>query len=228
MTAPIGSFFACASAQNGSSRETKSSSMWSRASGMKPGLTALTTAYAALIARPESPPFESTSSWTSEAQSATTFGRLPGTSRMSFSVGMGGNLHHTTAAWYASAMGRLLPSPRAALSVLTALNLLNYLDRFLPFAVLPALSASLHLSDARAGLLQTLFMGSYMLVSPIAGWLGDRRSRFGIAAIGVLIWSAATFGSGLAPGFLALAIARALTGVGEASYVVVTPSLLSD
>jgi MFS transporter, Spinster family, sphingosine-1-phosphate transporter len=125
-------------------------------------------------------------------------------------------------------MARLLPSPRTALAVLTGLNFLNYLDRFLPFAVLPALSASLHLSDTRAGLLQTLFMGSYMLVSPVAGWLGDRRGRFGIAAVGVLIWSVATFGSGLAPGFLALAIARALTGVGEASYVVVTPSLLSD
>jgi len=75
-------------------------------------------------------------------------------------------------------MARVLPSPRMALAVLTGLNLLNYLDRFLPFAVLPALSASLHLSDTRAGLLQTLFMGSYILVSPIAGWLGDRRSRF--------------------------------------------------
>ena len=125
-------------------------------------------------------------------------------------------------------MARMLPSPRTALAVLTGLNLLNYLDRFLPFAVLPALSASLHLSDTRAGLLQTLFMASYILVSPIAGWLGDRRSRFGIAAIGVLIWSAATFGSGLAPAFLALALARALTAVGEASYTVVTPSLISD
>jgi predicted MFS family arabinose efflux permease len=127
-----------------------------------------------------------------------------------------------------AAMGRLLPSPRAALAMLTGLNLLNYLDRFLPFAVLPALSATLHLSDARSGMLQTLFIVSYILVSPLAGWLGDRSNRFGVAAVGVLVWSAATFASGLAPGFLALAIARALTGVGEASYVVVTPSLLSD
>ena len=116
-------------------------------------------------------------------------------------------------------IGRLLPSPRVALAVLTGLNFLNYLDRFLPFAVLPALSADLHLSDARAGVLQTLFMVSYMVMSPVAGWLGDRGSRFGVAAVGVLIWSAATFGSGLAPAFLALALARALTGVGEASYV---------
>ena len=44
----------------------------------------------------------------------------------------------------------------------------------------------------------------------------------------MLVWSAATFGSGLAPTYLALVVARALTGVGEASYTVVTPSLVSD
>ena len=34
-------------------------------------------------------------------------------------------------------MGRHLPSPRTALALLTGLNLLNYLDRFIPGAVLP-------------------------------------------------------------------------------------------
>ena len=43
-------------------------------------------------------------------------------------------------------MARLLPSPRTALAVLTGLNLLNYLDRFIPAAVLPAIVADLHLS----------------------------------------------------------------------------------
>jgi predicted MFS family arabinose efflux permease len=67
-----------------------------------------------------------------------------------------------------------------------------------------------------------------VVVSPGAGWLADRRPRFQLAAVGVLVWSAATFGSGLAPTFAALALARVFTGVGEASYVVVTPSLVSD
>jgi predicted MFS family arabinose efflux permease len=121
-----------------------------------------------------------------------------------------------------------LPSPRVALATLTGLNFLNYVDRFVPAAVMPSIIAALHLKDAQAGSLSTLFILSYSLVSPVAGWLGDRRPRFTLAAIGVFVWSAATFGSGLAPTFAALVVARALTGVGEASYTVVTPSLLSD
>ncbi len=123
---------------------------------------------------------------------------------------------------------RILPSPRAALAILTGLNFLNYVDRFIPAAVMPSIIAALHLKDSQAGSLSTLFILSYSLISPVAGWLADRRPRFQLAALGVLVWSVATFGSGLAQTFLALVVARALTGVGEASYVVITPSLVSD
>jgi MFS family permease len=123
---------------------------------------------------------------------------------------------------------RILPSPGAALAVLTGLNFLNYVDRFIPAAVMPSIIASLHLKDSQAGSLSTLFILTYSLVSPVAGWLADRKPRFQLAAAGVFIWSLATFGSGLAPTFAALVLARALTGVGEASYVVITPSLVSD
>jgi MFS family permease len=121
-----------------------------------------------------------------------------------------------------------LPSPRAALAVLTGLNFLNYIDRFIPAAILSTILTELHLSDAEGGRLQTLFIMTLVVVSPIAGWLGDRYPRFRLAAVGVFIWSVATFGSGLAPTYFFLVAARALVGVGEASYTVVTPSLLSD
>jgi len=123
---------------------------------------------------------------------------------------------------------RVLPSPRAALAILTGLNFLNYVDRFIPAAVMPSIIGALKLTDTQAGSLSTLFILTYSLISPVAGYLGDRRPRFRLAAVGVLVWSAATFGSGLAPTYLALVAARALTGVGEASYTVVTPSLVSD
>jgi MFS family permease len=62
----------------------------------------------------------------------------------------------------------------------------------------------------------------------VAGWLGDRQPRMRLAAVGVFVWSAATVASGLAPTYALLLLARAVIGVGEASYAVVTPSLLSD
>jgi MFS transporter, Spinster family, sphingosine-1-phosphate transporter len=49
-----------------------------------------------------------------------------------------------------------------------------------------------------------------------------------LAAAGSFVWSLATVGSGLATTYAFLILARALTGVGEAGYGVVTPPLLSD
>jgi MFS family permease len=120
------------------------------------------------------------------------------------------------------------PSARMALGVLTGVNLLNYMDRYVPAGALPLILASFGASDAQGGLLQSMFMIPYALVAPLAGALGDKRRRFAIAGAGVLVWSAATFASGLAPTFAVLIAARIVIGVGEASYTVVTPSLLGD
>ncbi len=120
------------------------------------------------------------------------------------------------------------PGATAALAVLTGLNVLNYVDRYVGAAVLPLVIAGLHLSDSQAGSLGSMFILVYSLVSPAVGWLGDRGARLRLAAAGVVIWSLATFASGLAPTFAALLLARAMVGVGEASYAVVTPSLISD
>jgi MFS family permease len=149
----------------------------------------------------------------------------------------------------------LAQRPASTLAVLTGINAFNYLDRFITAPVLPLIIVSLHLSDAQAGSLQTVFILVYSLACPLSGWLGDlsdmgtlkgfpsppamvrhRQSRWAphaikrlhIAAAGVALWSLATFASGLAASFAWLALARAVVGIGEASYTVVTPSLLSD
>jgi MFS transporter, Spinster family, sphingosine-1-phosphate transporter len=120
------------------------------------------------------------------------------------------------------------PSARMALGVLTGVNLLNYMDRYVTAGALPLILAAFHASDTQGGWLLSLFMFPYALVAPLAGNLGDKRRRFAIAGVGVLVWSAATFGSGLAPMFWVLITARIVVGVGEACYTVVTPSLLGD
>ena len=118
--------------------------------------------------------------------------------------------------------------PGVVLAVLTGLNGLNYLDRYVAAATLPLILADLALSDTAGGLLQSVFIITYSLACPVAGWLGDRQPRMRLAAAGVFVWSLATVASGLAPTYALLLVARAVIGVGEASYAVVTPSLLSD
>src|SRR5258708_2789635 len=155
---PVGSLRLWAAAWNGSRRLTKSSSIMSTASATKPGLTALTTAKAPLMARPVRPPLESTSSSINFTQSATTALRLPGTSKTSLRVLMAGNLHQSRWAWYSSrGMGRF-HSAGGALAVLPGLNLLNYIHRYVPAPVLPAIIRDLHIKDSQAGFVQMLFI----------------------------------------------------------------------
>ncbi len=118
--------------------------------------------------------------------------------------------------------------PGLVLGVLTAVNVLNYLDRYVAAAVLPLILVDMRLTDGQGGLLQSTFILTYSVVSPAIGWLGDRTRRLSLAGAGVLVWSAATVGSGVAQTLALLLAARAMVGMGEASYGVVTPSLISD
>jgi predicted MFS family arabinose efflux permease len=123
----------------------------------------------------------------------------------------------------------LLSGPAGrALLLLTAVNLLNYLDRFVVSALAESLRAELHLSDFRLGTLMTAFLVVYTLASPVFGALGDRGRRPRLLAAGVAIWSVATLLSGLAAGFVTLLLARALVGIGEAAYATISPSLMAD
>jgi MFS family permease len=116
-----------------------------------------------------------------------------------------------------------------ALGVLAVINLLSYLDRFIVAALSQSLKeAHLGLTDANLGTLMSGFLVVYTLVAPIFGSLGDRRSRPKLIALGVAIWSFATALSGFAVNYVTLLLARASVGVGEAAYVTIAPSLLSD
>ncbi|MGH7377013.1 MAG: spinster family MFS transporter [Candidatus Methylomirabilales bacterium] len=114
------------------------------------------------------------------------------------------------------------------LTLLCAINLLNYVDRYLPFAVFPQLQTAFSLSDTRLGLLGSAFMIMYLLAAPVFAPLGDRWRRGRLVALGVALWSAATVGTGLARSYGQLFAARALVGIGEASFGTVGPTLIAD
>ena len=120
-------------------------------------------------------------------------------------------------------------SAGVALAILAFINLFNYLDRYLVSALVESLKHSeLALSDTQAGSLMSGFLIVFALIAPIFGSLGDRMSRPRLIAFGVACWSIATALSGLAWNFTSLFLARASVGVGEAAYVTIGPSLLSD
>jgi MFS family permease len=117
---------------------------------------------------------------------------------------------------------------RYALGLLLAVNLLNYIDRQVLFAVFPLIKIDLNLTDTALGFLGSAFMLSYLLFAPLFGWLGDHWSRTRLASGGLVVWSLATALAGFAPGYRTLLAARATVGVGEASFGTVSPGLISD
>jgi MFS transporter, Spinster family, sphingosine-1-phosphate transporter len=117
---------------------------------------------------------------------------------------------------------------RAALTLLLLINLFNYIDRYVLAAVLPKIGEQFRVGSAKLNSLMSMFLISYTLMAPVFGWLGDRWSRWKLIAVGVILWSLASGWTGLAAGFAAMLLTRALIGVGEAAYGPVAPSLISD
>ena len=123
-------------------------------------------------------------------------------------------------------------APRAAwvaLGVLTAINFVNYIDRFVLPAVMEDVRRSdMHPSDFQLGLLVSAFLVVYTITAPFFGAFGDRGRRPRLLAIGIIVWSSATVASGLAANYASLLAARAGVGIGEAAYATIAPALLAD
>ena len=73
--------------------------------------------------------------------------------------------------------------------LLTALNLLNYIDRSVLFAVQPLVQSEFHLTNTQVGYLTSAFLGFYMIAAPFTGPLADRYSRKLIIILGAVFWS---------------------------------------
>lgn len=119
-------------------------------------------------------------------------------------------------------------SPFWILSILTGLNLLNYLDRFVLNAVRTPLASEFKIDYGDSGRTVTAFMIGYFITSPFFGYLGDRFSRKWLIAAGIFVWSLGTVLTGFAGSFSVLLLFRVLVGLGEASYATISPSLISD
>ncbi len=116
----------------------------------------------------------------------------------------------------------------AALVILTALNLFNYIDRNVLFAVQPLIQHEFHRSDVAVALLTSAFFWCYMCTAPFVGMLADRYPRRTIMVVGALVWSAATLLTAVTYDFRTLLIRHVIVGIGEATFGTVAPGFLAD
>ena len=118
--------------------------------------------------------------------------------------------------------------PRAALVILTALNLLNYIDRSVLFAVQPLVQAEFHISKTQVGYLTSAFLLFYMIAAPFTGPLADRYSRKLIIIFGAVFWSGLTLLTAVTHTYTELLIRHTLVGIGEATFVTIAPTFVAD
>src|ERR1700677_5174041 len=117
---------------------------------------------------------------------------------------------------------------RLSLILLLAINLFNYVDRSVLFSVQEVIRLEFHTTSSAIASLVSAFLITYMLLSPVFGWLADRYPRWVLVGIGVTLWSLASGASGLARFYGIMLATRCFIGVGEAAYGPVAPTLISD
>ena len=113
-------------------------------------------------------------------------------------------------------------------ALLVALNLLNYLDRYILNGAQPLIQQQFHVNDEQMGALTTALFFFYMFAAPASGWLGDWFRRKPLIVTGAVLWSLATLGSAFVHTYWGLYSRRALVGIGEATFGIYAPAVLSD
>ena len=115
-----------------------------------------------------------------------------------------------------------------ALVLLTALNFVNYIDRYILPGVQEQVKHEFHVSDAALGSLTLWFFVTYMCTAPLTGWLGDRLPRKPLIVACALMISAVNVLTGTVHEFDSLLLRHAILGIGEASFGIYAPALLAD
>jgi len=116
----------------------------------------------------------------------------------------------------------LLPLPKwkfwYVMIVLYVLYFLDFATRAVVSPMFPVLKAELGLSDAQLGWLSTIVLAMVGLLSIPLSYFIDRWRRGRMLSLMSIVWSVASFFSGLSVNFTQLLVTRGILGVGEASF----------
>lgn len=113
-------------------------------------------------------------------------------------------------------------------ALLWLVALLNYLDRNMITTMRDSLTEAIPMSAGQFGLLTTVFLVVYGVLSPLGGFLADRFSRSRVIVVSLLVWSLMTWLTGHSRTFGQLIAARAVMGLSEACYIPAALALIAD
>lgn len=105
---------------------------------------------------------------------------------------------------------------------------LNYLDRTMITTMRSSILQEIPMSEAQFGLLSSVFLWVYGLLSPFAGYVADKFNRSKVILISLFVWSGVTWLTANASNFNELLLSRALMGVSEACYIPAALALIAD
>lgn len=105
---------------------------------------------------------------------------------------------------------------------------LNYFDRIMITSMRDPIVKEFTLSDAQFGLLTSVFLWSYGLLSPFGGFLADKYSRKKVIIFSVSVWSAVTLWTGFTSSFEEMLVSRFFMGLSEACYIPAALALITD
>lgn len=115
-------------------------------------------------------------------------------------------------------------------ALLWVVAFLNYLDRQMLATMRPSMQMDIHQlqSATNFGYLMGIFLWVYGIMSPISGIIADKVNRKWLIVGSLFVWSAVTYGMGLATTFRQVYWLRAFMGISEALYIPAGLSLIAD
>lgn len=133
--------------------------------------------------------------------------------------------HHSTSH---TAEGRASAQAWLVVALLFVVAGLNYLDRIMLTTMRDSVKASIPMTDAQFGLLTSVFLWVYGVLSPFAGFVADRISRSRLIIASLFVWSLTTWLTSHCTTFPQLLATRAVMGLSEACYLPAALALIAD
>lgn len=114
--------------------------------------------------------------------------------------------------------------------ILFLMQVLNMTDRYVVSSVLIDVQNFFHVSMSVSGLLQTMFLLSYMLFSPLNGYLGDRINRKYLLILSSILWFFSILGGSFLDrsNFILFVLSRCLFGMATASFETLAVPIIGD